>query len=216
MVTKTVIRITSSEAEHWAAIAAAAAVCDKSTAIKKTSNEQSKSSKSSAATSDEKDMQQTKRRKKTLCSHPNCNKRAQHPSTPCWRHGAKDVVCSFDGCNKGGILLGLCPDHGGLVQLCRWRGCINKVDLDRRGGLCWMHHDDSANSDDSEDEECGDDEELCLCTFKGCISETTSGGMCERHSTTNDDDCLEQDREKNKRSLPSCYHRFATIVAKAT
>jgi hypothetical protein len=26
--------------------------------------------------------------------------------------------------------LGLCPDHGGLVQLCRWRGCINKVDLE--------------------------------------------------------------------------------------
>src|SRR5210317_1054368 len=66
-------------------------------------------------------MQQTKRHKKTLCSHPSCSKRAQYPSTLCWRHGAKDVVCSFDGCNKGGILLGLCPDHGGLVQLCRWR-----------------------------------------------------------------------------------------------
>ena len=118
MVTRTVIRITSSEAEHWAAIAAAAAG-DNSAAIKKANNEQSKSSKSSAATSDQKDIQLQKRRKKTLCSHPSCNKRAQYPTTLCWRHGAKDVVCSFDGCNKRGILLGLCPDHGGLVQLCR-------------------------------------------------------------------------------------------------
>jgi len=102
MVTRTVIRITSSEAEHWAAIAAAAAG-DNSAAIKKANNEQSKSSKSSAATSDQKDSQLQKRRKKTLCSHPSCNKRAQYPTTLCWRHGAKDVVCSFDGCNKRGM-----------------------------------------------------------------------------------------------------------------
>ena len=54
MVTRTVIRITSSEAEHWAAIATAVAVGDNSATIKKANNEQSKSSKSSAATSDKK------------------------------------------------------------------------------------------------------------------------------------------------------------------
>ena len=204
MVTRTVIRVTSSEAEHWVAMAAAAAVGDNSAAVKKDNNdEQSNSSKSSAATSDKKDVQLQKRHKK-LCSHPSCNKRAQHSSTLCWRHGAKDVVCSFDGCNKKGILLGLCPDHGGLVQLCRWKGCINKVNLERRGGMCWMHQEDSADSDDSEDEESEDDGEIRLCRFKGCISVTTGGEMCIRHSTTYDGDCLDQaEGKKKKRSLSS-------------
>ena len=76
-----------------------------------------------------------------LCNHPSCNRRAQHPSPLCWMHCAlaRDVTCKYSGCNNKGILLGLCPDHGGLVQLCRWRGCINKANLEKRGGLCWMH-----------------------------------------------------------------------------
>ena len=86
MVTRTVIRITSSEAEHWAAIAAAAAG-DNSATIKKANNEQSKSSKSSAATSDQKDIQLQKRRKKTLCSHPSCT---NVPNIP--RLSARDMA----------------------------------------------------------------------------------------------------------------------------
>ncbi len=158
MVTRTVIRITSSEAEHWAAIAAAAAG-DNSAAIKKANNEQSKSSKSSAATSDQKDIQLQKRRKKTLCSHPSCT---NVPNIP--RLSARDMAqkmlytALMDAIREG--YYWECPDHGGLVQLCRWRGCINKVDLERRGGMCWMHHDDSVNSNDSEEEESGDDGEL--------------------------------------------------------
>jgi hypothetical protein len=67
-----------------------------------------------------------------------------------------------------------------------------------------MHHDDSVNSDDSEEEESGDDGELRWCSFRGCISEATNGGKCVRHSTTYDDDCLDQGGgEKKKRSLPS-------------
>ena len=91
------------------------------------------------------------------------------------------------------------------MQLCRWRGCINKVDLERRGGMCWMHHDDSVNSNDSEEEESGDDGELRWCSFRGCISEATNGGKCVRHSTTYDDDCLDQGggEKKKRRSLPS-------------
>jgi len=60
MVTRTVRRITSSEAEHWAAMdrLAAAAVGDNSAAVKTANNKQSKSSKSSAATSNKKDVQQ--------------------------------------------------------------------------------------------------------------------------------------------------------------
>lgn len=64
---------------------------------------------------------QPRKRRKTLCSHRGCIKSAQNPSALCWMHGAKDVICSFDGCKRG-----LCPDHGGLVQLCRWKGCISK------------------------------------------------------------------------------------------
>ena len=195
MVTRTVVRITS----------LSAAAGNKPAAIKTTKNKQSLQSKKMSSTSpavslDKKDILQ-KRRKKTICSHPSCTKRAQHPSTLCWRHGAKDVTCSFDGCNRRGILLGLCPDHGGLVQLCRWKGCINKVNLERRGGMCWMHQDDSVNSD-SEDEESEDDGEIRLCSFKGCISVATDGGMCVRHSTTYDDDCVDQNRENKKRPLP--------------
>jgi len=78
---------------------------------------------------------QPKKPKTPLCNHPDCTKHAQHPSPLCWKHGAQNVTCKFTGCNKKGILLGLCPDHGGLVQLCRWRGCINEVDLEKRGGL---------------------------------------------------------------------------------
>ena len=67
-----------------------------------------------------------------------------------------------------------------------------------------MHQDDSADSDDSKEEESGDDGELHLCSFRGYISEAADGGMCERHSTTYDDDCLDQGGvEKKKRSLPS-------------
>ena len=81
---------------------AAAAVGDNSAAMKKANNKPSKSSTSPATTSVEKDIQQMKRRKKTLCSHPSCNKRAQHPSTLCWRHDAKDVdAASMDAIREG-------------------------------------------------------------------------------------------------------------------
>ncbi len=99
--------------------------------------------------------------------------------------------------------MGLCPDHGGLVQLCRWKGCINKVNMERRGGMCWMHREDTADSDNSEEEESEDDGEIRLCSVRGCISEAACGGLCEMHSTTYEDDCLDQDGEKEKRSLPS-------------
>ena len=98
MVTRTVVSITS----------LSAVAGNKPAAIKTTKNKQSLQSKkrnsiSPAATSDKKDTPLQKRRKKTLCSHPSCSKLAQHPSSLCWRHGAKDVTCSFDGCNKRGI-----------------------------------------------------------------------------------------------------------------
>ena len=65
-----------------------------------------------------------------------------------------------------------------------------------------MHQEDSADSD-SEDEESEDDGEIRLCSFKGCISVATGGGMCVRHSTTYEDDCLDQGGENKRRSVSS-------------
>ena len=93
MVTKRVIRINSSEAEHLAAkdlVAIAAAACDNGAAINKASNEQSKSSKSSAAnSSDDNCMDQGggEKRRRSLPSwdtannnEPTIKRRRQHKS----------------------------------------------------------------------------------------------------------------------------------------
>ena len=87
-------------------------------------------------------------------------------------------------------LLGLCPDHGGLVQLCRWKGCINKANLEKRGGLCWMHQVRGEHDDSSSEEE--EEEEIRLCRSRGCISvAATDDGLCDIHSWLT--------REKNER-----------------
>ncbi len=141
-----------------------------------------------------------KKPKTPLCTHASCTRRAQHPSPLCWMHGAQDVVCKFSGCDKRGILSGLCPDHGGLVQLCRSRGCINKANLEKRGGLCWMHrirgeHDDSSSSEEEEEED------IQLCHFRGCISvAATDEGLCDMHSRST---CDSNERGRNKRARPS-------------
>ena len=195
MVTRSVIRITPEEVEASTAASAAKAS-------------------SSAATVDSSkydDNTPTKERASepthpklsvTLCNHSSCTKRAQHPSTLlCWEHGAEDVICNFIGCNKKGILYGLCPDHGGLVQLCRWRGCINKVDLEKRGGLCRLHQvkGGEQQQSDLEDER---EVEIRLCRFRGCISDATDGGLCERHSSHDNTTSLNEGGKK-KRDLPS-------------
>lgn len=124
--------------------------------------------------------------KKPLCNHPSCTKRAQDQSPLCWKHDAqaRNIICKFTGCNKKGILLGLCPDHGGLVQLCQSRGCINKANLEKRGGLCWLHRARGRHNDDDDDSsEEEEAEEIRLCRIRGCIScATTHEGLCNRHS----------------------------------
>lgn len=121
-----------------------------------------------------------------LCNHPSCTKHVQQPSQLCWKHHAQaqNVICKFTGCKKKGILLGLCPDHGGLVQLCQWRGCINVANLEKRGGLCWMHRARGRHDDDSSDDDKEAMEIIRLCRSRGCISRaTTDDGLCDRHST---------------------------------
>jgi len=61
-----------------------------------------------------------------LFNYPSCTKPAQHPSP------------------------------GGLVQLCRHKGCLNAVDFEKRGGLCCIHQNQKGPTDgeqsDSEDD----------------------------------------------------------------
>eukprot|EP00984_Skeletonema_dohrnii_P000070 scaffold23_cov101-Skeletonema_dohrnii-CCMP3373.AAC.5 len=165
MVTRTVIRITSSEAAAFAAAATSSAAVNSSI----TSN----------APAEQKNTKELQTNLKLLCNHPSCTKRAQDPSLLCWQHGAKESICSYSGCHNKGILLGLCADHGGLVQLCRQKGCINEVDFERRGSLCYIHQTgDQSDSDDSEE-----DGEIHLCSFRGCISSaTTDEGLCDGHA----------------------------------
>ncbi len=64
-----------------------------------------------------------------------------------------------------------------------------------------MHREGSANSDDSEEGESGEDGKLRSCSFRGCISKAANGGMCVKHWTTYDDDCLDQGGEEKKSAL---------------
>eukprot|EP00984_Skeletonema_dohrnii_P005417 scaffold1907_cov73-Skeletonema_dohrnii-CCMP3373.AAC.8 len=135
-----------------------------------------------------------------LCNHPSCTKRAQHPSPLCWQHGAKESICSFIGCHNKGILLGLCGDHGGLVQLCRHRGCINVVNLERRGGLCYIHHVGPMDGEESDSEH--SEGEIRLCSFRGCISNaSTDEGLCDMHLAHDNNYCFAD--VGKKRALPS-------------
>ena len=125
------------------------------------------------------------------------------PSPPqCLKQGAKDKTCSFAGCNKNSILLGLCIDHGGLVQLCRSKGCINKVNFDIKGGLCRLHRIKGSEQNDegystSEEEDTNDS--IRLCSHRGCISfATTDEGLCDRHSNLdNNDRCHQVEKKLN-------------------
>eukprot|EP00985_Skeletonema_marinoi_P016760 scaffold9054_cov137-Skeletonema_marinoi.AAC.3 len=183
MVTRTVIRITSSEAAAFAATTSSSSDAVNSSVISNAPFEQNST-----------ELQTNLK----LCNSTSCTKPAQHPSLLCWQHGAKESICSYSGCHNKGILLGLCADHGGLVQLCRHKGCITEVDFERRGGLCYIHHTgDQSDSDDSED-----DGEIHLCSFRGCISNaTTDEGFCDGHAAHVDEYCL--DEVGKKRGHPS-------------
>ena len=159
MVTRTVIRISPEEAKAKALTPAPAAKASSSSSAVDSLN------------NDNLTRNQAIQKPKTpLCNHPSCTKRAQLPSPLCWKHGAQDVTCKFTGCYKKGILYELCPDHGGLVQLCRSGGCINKANLEKRGGLCYMHRVKGQHDDDDDSSEDEEGEEIRLCRFRGCIS----------------------------------------------
>jgi hypothetical protein len=110
--------------------------------------------------------------------HSGCMKQTQGGSKFCWTHGAKEENCHIRGCRKKCIQFGLCENHGGLVQLCQRKGCINEVNWERsafcylHGGKCFSRHHGKEG------------EEIQLCSFRGCISESTDGGLCDMHSSS--------------------------------
>eukprot|EP00984_Skeletonema_dohrnii_P027090 scaffold16542_cov152-Skeletonema_dohrnii-CCMP3373.AAC.6 len=196
MVTRTVIRISPEEAK------AKAKALTPAPAAKASSSSSAAAPVDSLNNDNLTKNQAIQKPKTSLCNHPSCTKRAQLPSPLCWMHGAQDVTCKFTGCNKKGILHGLCPGHGGLVQLCRSRGCINEVNLEKRGGLCWMHRVKGQHDDDDDDSSSEEGEEIRLCRFRGCISRTsTDEGLCDRHSTHEKDYFV--NKGEQKRALSS-------------
>jgi hypothetical protein len=106
-------------------------------------------------------MQLQKRRKKILCSHLSCIKRAQHPPTLCWIHGAKNIVAALTDALKEEFYwvyvpttVGWCNyvDGKDISTESTWKDGLECVDA---SGLL-------ANSDDSEGEESEYDGEIRL------------------------------------------------------
>ncbi|KAK1739909.1 putative AP2/ERF family transcription factor family protein [Skeletonema marinoi] len=71
---------------------------------------------------------------------------------------------------------------GGLVQLCRHKGCFHAVDFERRNGLCCVHQKGPMDGEQNDSSE--DDGKIQLCSFRGCINGVTSDeGRCDTHAT---------------------------------
>eukprot|EP00984_Skeletonema_dohrnii_P025863 scaffold15073_cov110-Skeletonema_dohrnii-CCMP3373.AAC.1 len=105
-----------------------------------------------------------------LCNYPSCTKPAQHTTSP-----------------------------GGLVQLCRYKGCFHAVDFERRGGgLCYIHLKGPMAMEQNDSSE--DDGKTQLCGFRGCIN---GEGLCDRHSTHHGNNYGLDDGIGKKRDRPS-------------
>eukprot|EP00984_Skeletonema_dohrnii_P000069 scaffold23_cov101-Skeletonema_dohrnii-CCMP3373.AAC.4 len=70
---------------------------------------------------------------------------------------------------------------GGLVQLCRHKGCFHAVDFERRGGgLCCIHQKGPMAMDGEQNDSSKDDGKICGVTGdKYCLDD----GFSDRHST---------------------------------
>eukprot|EP00577_Skeletonema_sp_RCC1716_P015184 CAMPEP_0113399228 /NCGR_PEP_ID=MMETSP0013_2-20120614/15415_1 /TAXON_ID=2843 ORGANISM="Skeletonema costatum, Strain 1716" /NCGR_SAMPLE_ID=MMETSP0013_2 /ASSEMBLY_ACC=CAM_ASM_000158 /LENGTH=442 /DNA_ID=CAMNT_0000284091 /DNA_START=49 /DNA_END=1377 /DNA_ORIENTATION=- /assembly_acc=CAM_ASM_000158 len=84
---------------------------------------------------------------------------------------------------------------GGLVQLCRLKGCFNALDFERGGGLCCIHQKGPMNGDDQNDPEDSAD--------GGKIRGVTSDeGLSDTHATHDNNHGLDNEVGK-KRALTS-------------
>eukprot|EP00984_Skeletonema_dohrnii_P005962 scaffold2114_cov142-Skeletonema_dohrnii-CCMP3373.AAC.2 len=91
------------------------------------------------------------------------------------------------------------PSPGGLVQLCRHKGCINEVDFERGGGLCYIHQKvpmdgEQCSSDDASE---NDGKIRGVARDEYCLD----AGLSDRHSTYGNNYGL--DEVGNKHDRPS-------------
>ncbi|KAK1739921.1 AP2/ERF family transcription factor [Skeletonema marinoi] len=101
-----------------------------------------------------------------LFNYPSCSKRAQHTSP------------------------------GGLVQLCRHKGCFHAVDFEKRGGgLCCVHQKGPTDGEQSDSKDSEDDGKI-----RGVASDE---GLCDRHSTHHGNNYGLGDEVGKKRALTS-------------
>eukprot|EP00985_Skeletonema_marinoi_P024854 scaffold17674_cov148-Skeletonema_marinoi.AAC.3 len=73
------------------------------------------------------------------------------------------------------------PSPGGLVQLCRHKGCFHAVDFEKRGGgLCCIHQKGPMYEEQNDSEDSADDGKICGVTGdEYCLDD----GISDRHST---------------------------------
>jgi hypothetical protein len=140
-------------------------------------------------------MQLQKRRKKILCSHLSCTKRAQHPPTLCWIHGAKNIVAALTDALKEEFYwvyvpttVGWCnyADGKDISTESIWKDgleCAGCIRITRPTVMILKAKKVNTM------------ERFGLCSLQGCISVATDGEMCVLHSTTYDDDCVDQNSE---------------------
>ena len=98
--------------------------------------------------------------KEKLCSNEGCTNQARKGGV-CSRHGAKRKLCSHEGCTnivqKGGV----CTKHGAKRTFCSNEGCTKYA---QRGGVCCRHG-----------------ARLLKCSREGCTNNAQKGGLCKRH-----------------------------------
>eukprot|EP00984_Skeletonema_dohrnii_P015347 scaffold6614_cov106-Skeletonema_dohrnii-CCMP3373.AAC.1 len=82
------------------------------------------------------------------------------------------------------------PSPGGLVQLCRQKGCA--VDFERGGSLCCIHQKGPTDGEESDSNDSADDEKI--------RAVTGDEGLCDRHSTHHGNNyCLDEVGKKRDR-----------------
>jgi len=68
------------------------------------------------------------------------------------------------------------PSPGGLVQLCRHKGCFHAVDFERRGGLCCIHQKGPMYGEQSDSDDASEND-------RKIHGVTSDEGLCDTHAS---------------------------------
>ncbi len=187
MVTRTIIRISPSEAEHRTATVAAAKeeknlAAGKNDVYKK---RQCPSDEDETVTAKRARWREAKQKKK--CTAEGCTNQVYRGGV-CIKHGAKVKRCSIEGCTNHIVKGGVCMKHGAIQtrKRCSVEGCTNQS---RKGGVCARH---GAEAKQCSSEGCTNKAQkggVCqshgakrtICSSEGCTSQAQQGGVCKRH-----------------------------------